>query len=187
MTGDILNSIINLIFFLIKVVIFAGLLIIVLKSLFWVIDILFGVIGKTVDTTEDVLATSIKWIFEIAFAVALFMVIFVLILNIFWFINPSGLSIDLDTNNHNSEIDLSFDFFTVSIEGSYVETNTGYLLEPNLPFSLPVIPKLPITETDSTHISLLGLKFMKKQPEEIIGRPNVSDPNGVYCFVPNRG
>jgi hypothetical protein len=60
------------------------------------------------------------------------------------------MCLDLHTNNHEFEIDLSN--ITI-IQGTYVETGTVYLMKPNLPFKLPVTPQLSIPKTDDTHIN----------------------------------
>jgi len=94
------------------------------------------------------------------------------------------MCLDLHTNNHEFEIDLSN--ITI-IQGTYVETGTVYLMKPNLPF--PVALQLSIPKTDDTHISLIGLKFVnpqfdKKIMQNITHRPT---QKRVITFVPDRG
>jgi hypothetical protein len=86
---------------------------------------------------------------------------------------PNSLYLDLNTNNH----DFEFGMPAVAFSGTYEDTSSGYLMLPNLPFSLLVIPKLPITKTDKTHLNIIGLKFKESGPNQ----------PGVTTFVPDRG
>lgn len=152
-----------------------------------ILKIVFRVSSKTVDIGYKIFRTSITWIGEVVFILSVLLLTFIIVVHVFWTFNLNGLYLDLDANNHKSEIDMSFNFSTVTIEGTYVETNTGYLMIPNSPFSLPVVPKLTITKKDDKHISIIGLNFVKKQPMSVKGHLNISNPNGIDCFVPDHG
>jgi hypothetical protein len=174
----ILNSIESIIILLIIILGVVGLLIIALKILFWVLD-------QVLTIGSQVLSTSLKWLFAIAFVLGVLMCSFNIILYPAWYLFPNSLNIDINSQTHNSEIDLS----TLSVEGTFVDTGTSYLMKPNLPFTLPVIPKLSIIKTDDKHIIVSGLKFKKIQmvqqrPVETSERLNISTM--IDRFVPDR-
>ncbi|MGB9928337.1 MAG: hypothetical protein ACPK85_07995 [Methanosarcina sp.] len=187
---DTLNSIKSFLYAFINLIILLIIFYIIGYVFKKVLEFLLEKADDTFDFASEIVATSLKWISEVIFVLGVLFLTFVIVIYAFWLFIPNSLYIDLNANNHNAEIDLS----NIAIEGTYVETNTGYLVKPNLPFPLPVVPRLPITKIDSTHVSLLRLKFIMKSPKEIKGHPVeinerllVLNPNGVYSFVPDRG
>lgn len=106
-----------------------------------------------------------------------------IIIGVFWFIAPSSLYLNLNTNNHTFKIDVPICAFS----GTYVDTDHGYTIRPSLGLPLSIIhiiPGLPIQKMDKSHINLIVIPFVNAQFDKNINHPNTQ--KGVIKFVLER-
>lgn len=169
MASDILNIIISSLSIIISIIFFITIVFVAVE----ILKIYFNLFNRITSEISGILSTSIKLIGVVIEFVLTVMGAFIIITAAFWIFVPNSLYLDLNTNNH----DFEFGMPAVAFSGTYEDTSSGYLMLPNLPFSLLVIPKLPITKTDKTHLNIIGLKFKESGPNQ----------PGVTTFVPDRG
>lgn len=132
-----MTDVLGLIISLIIIAVAAGLLYIALK-------ILVVLVREGIGTLLEILSASKEWLIGIAFTLVVLFCSFHIVIGASWFLFPSSLDINLYPTEHNAEIDLPIS----AIEGTYIETGTGYVIKPTMPVPLPVVPKIYIKKTD---------------------------------------
>jgi hypothetical protein len=172
----------------------------VVESIQSIVTILIGIAVAVVilyvafKLIEPVWNASKNWIILIAFVLLVYFFTFHLVIGAAWLFCPSSLDIALYPDTHDSQIDLS----TVSIEGTYVETSDSYVMKPNLPFSLPVVPKIDIERTDPNNpnnVSISCFSFKKIGDKIYVPKPHspgegsnvIYETINVFKFVPDKG
>ena len=179
-----MTDVLDLIISIIIIAVVAVLLYIVFKFL-------MVLINESINALFEILSASKNWIIGIAFFLSVLFLSFHIVIGASWFLFPGSLDINLYPSDHNAEIDLPIS----AIEGTYVETDAGYVMKPILPAPLPVVPKIYIKKTDENHVSISGLNFEMTQDTQEIHMPDRSNRDDitiipvpkVFTFVPDKG
>ncbi len=179
MIGDILDSIISIIFWIIIIVGAVAISIKVLGIIFLIIDRIvheiFGGIGDSIELSLKLGRIVLTVIFT-----------FIILIGVLWFIAPSSFYLKLNTNNHDFEVGMP----VIAVPGTYVDTDNGYIIRPTFGLPVPVIPGFQIQKRDKSHINLTLIPFVNTQFVNTQFDKNIKHPhnqNGVIIFVPDRG
>ena len=113
------------------------------KILDWFLDWLFEKVVR-------VYKYSIKMIKFLMHAALTVGVVFIVFTGILSFLFPSSFYIDLDSNNHNFELGVPL----ATVSGTYVDTNTGYLIKPSYRGLNPFPSGFPIKKLDKIYMNL---------------------------------
>ena len=149
MPSGYLNSPENIFFLLIKLLCIIVVLYVAYLIIRVLVTIIFGWLGKVKKGTIDLLSGLLLFL-------CILFLNFHLIVGTAYFLCPHSLYIDLIPRTHDSEIDFSF----VAIEGTYTDTETGYVMKANPYFPLPVATKIIMKRIDENHISINGMDFL---------------------------
>jgi hypothetical protein len=124
MSGDIFNSVVNIIELVIIIGIAVGLLILAVKIGLWILEVLKEVIGK-------LFTKAITLFLALAGAVLIVMLVFMIYIGGCYAVAPDSLHLNLKTITHDFDIGTDF----ASVSGTYIDTDTGYIIRPT--FGLP--------------------------------------------------
>lgn len=149
MPNEYFNSLVSIFFLLLILVCIGAVLYVAYFIIRALVKILFGWLDKVKEGTTNFLSVLLL-------GLCVLFVSFHLSLGIAYFLCPHSLYIDLIPRTHDSEIDFSF----VAIEGTYTDTETGYVMKANPYFSLPVATKIIMKRIDENHISINGMDFL---------------------------
>lgn len=170
MTSDILSIITSIILFIIAILVAVIIL-----------EIAFKIISLIISETYGILSVSLNLLGIVIKFVLTIMCSCIIVTGASWLLFPNNLYLELNTSNHEFEMGAP----SVEFSGIYEDTHNGYILKPNLPSSLAL--GFPITKKDNAHINIIGLNFVEKQYDGTKNPHIISNPNGVYTFVPDKG
>ena len=86
---------------------------------------------------------------------------FCIVIGAIWYCFPRSFYFDIHTDNHNFDLGIPL----VAFSGIYENTNTGYLIKPNL-FQLPISSTFAVQQMDQKHLRLFA-KFVQDKNQNI--------------------